>query len=156
MYDSEEENPQLSLAEFLESVALVADIDNHEPEENAVVLMTLHSAKGLEFPVVFMPGMEDGSFLDGVLSIPRMVWRKNGVCAMWESPVPGRLYLTSAVARTIYGRTDFTRESQFLKELGSDLFDEEADPIGKNSYQEGGGNIEAKSKKRYSAMNEAV
>ena len=50
------------LAEFLESVALVADIDNHEPEENAVVLMTLHSAKGLEFPVVFMPGMEDGLF----------------------------------------------------------------------------------------------
>ena len=86
MYDSEEENPQLSLSEFLESVALVADIDNHQPEENAVVLMTLHSAKGLEFPVVFMPGMEDGSFPDGVRWIRRTGWKKSAVSAMWASP----------------------------------------------------------------------
>lgn len=154
MYDSEEENPQLSLAEFLESVALVADIDNHEPEENAVVLMTLHSAKGLEFPVVFMPGMEDGLF-PGWRSLDSAdgVEEERRLCYVGITRARERLYLTSAVARTIYGRTDFTRESQFLKELDRDLFDEEADPIGKNSYQEGGGNIEAKPKKQYGAMN---
>ncbi len=154
MYDSEEENPQLSLSEFLESVALVADIDNHEPEENAVVLMTLHSAKGLEFPVVFMPGMEDGLF-PGWRSLDSSegIEEERRLCYVGITRAKESLYLTSAVARTIYGRTDFTRESQFLKELDRGLFDEAADPLGKNSYQDGGGNIEAQPKKRYSTMN---
>lgn len=154
MFDSEEENPQLSLAEFLESVALVADVDNHEPDENAVVLMTLHSAKGLEFPVVFMPGMEDGLFpgwrsLDSAEGMEE----ERRLCYVGITRAEEQLFLTSAVSRTIYGRTDFTRESQFLKELDRELFDEEADPLGRNSYQEGGGNIEAQPKKRYSTMN---
>ena len=115
--------------------------------------MTLHSAKGLEFPVVFMPGMEDGLF-PGWRSLDSAdgVEEERRLCYVGITRARERLYLTSAVARTIYGRTDFTRESQFLKELDRDLFDE-ADPIGKNSYQEGGGNIEAKSKKQYGAMN---
>ena len=154
MYDNEEENPQLSLSEFLESVALVADIDNHEPEENAVVLMTLHSAKGLEFPVVFMPGMEDGLF-PGWRSLDSAdgVEEERRLCYVGITRAEECLYLTSAVSRTIYGRTDFTRESQFLKELDKELFDEEADQLGRNSYQDGGGKIEAQPKKRYSTMN---
>ena len=154
MYDSEEENPQLSLAEFLESVALVADVDNHEPEENAVVLMTLHSAKGREFPVVFMPGMEDGLF-PGWRSLDSAdgMEEERRLCYVGITRAEERLFLTSAVSRTIYGRTDYTRESQFLKELDKSLFDDEADPLGRNSYQEGGGNIEAQPKKRYSTMN---
>ena len=154
MYDSEEENPQLSLSEFLESVALVADIDNHQPEENAVVLMTLHSAKGLEFPVVFMPGLEDGLF-PGWRSLDSAdgMEEERRLCYVGITRAEEKLYLTSAVSRTIYGRTDFTRESQFLKELDKDLFDEEADPVGQKSYQEGGGNIEAKPRRPYSTMN---
>ena len=154
MYDNEEENPQLSLSEFLESVALVADIDNHEPEENAVVLMTRHSAKGLEFPVVFMPGMEDGLF-PGWRSLDSAdgVEEERRLCYVGITRAEECLYLTSAVSRTIYGRTDFTRESQFLKELDKELFDEEADQLGRNSYQDGGGKIEAQPKKRYSTMN---
>ena len=62
IYDFEEADRNLSLDEFMERIALMADVDNHDPDEDAVVLMTLHSAKGLEFPVVFMPGMEDGLF----------------------------------------------------------------------------------------------
>ena len=58
----EKEDPNMGLAEFMERIALLADVDNHDSEENAVTLMTLHSAKGLEFPYVFMPGMEDGLF----------------------------------------------------------------------------------------------
>lgn len=153
MYDSEEENPQISLSEFLESVALVADVDNHDTDENAVVLMTLHSAKGLEFPVVFIPGMEDSLFPGWrALDSADALEEERRLCYVGITRAKEQLYLTSAVTRTIYGRTDFTRESQFMKELDRTLFHEDADPIGKNSYQEGGGNIEAKPKK-YSTMN---
>ena len=62
IYDYEEEDPNISLSEFMERIALLAEVDNHDADENAVVLMTMHSAKGLEFPFVFMPGMEDGLF----------------------------------------------------------------------------------------------
>ena len=122
--------------------------------ENLVRVMSIHKSKGLEFPVVFMPGMEDGLF-PGWRSLDSAdgVEEERRLCYVGITRARERLYLTSAVARTIYGRTDFTRESQFLKELDRDLFDEEADPIGKNSYQEGGGNIEAKPKKQYGAMN---
>ncbi len=62
IYDYEHEDSEISLAEFMERIALLAEVDNHDAGEDAVVLMTLHSAKGLEFPYVFMPGMEDGLF----------------------------------------------------------------------------------------------
>lgn len=137
MYEAEDENPEITLAEFLEQVALVADVDNHQPDENAVVFMTLHSAKGLEFPVVFMPGMEDGLFpghraLDSADGIEE----ERRLCYVGITRAEERLFLTSAVARMIYGRTEYTRESMFLKELDRDLFDEEADDIGFRSYQE--------------------
>ena len=153
MYDSEEENPQLSLAEFLESVALVADVDNHEPEENAVVLMTLHSAKGLEFPVVFMPGMEDGLFRAGVPGFGG--WHGGGTPSLLCGNYAGGGTAVSDKRRVAddLRQDGLYRESQFLKELDKSLFDDEADPLGRNSYQEGGGNIEAQPKKRYSTMN---
>lgn len=139
IYDAEDENPQITLSEFLEQIALVADVDNHQPDENAVVLMTLHSAKGLEFPVVFMPGMEDGLFpghraldtIDGLEEERRL-------CYVGITRARERLFLTSAVARMLYGRTDYTRESAFIKELyrEPELFDEESDKPGMRSYQE--------------------
>ncbi len=137
IYNAEDENSQITLAEFLEQVALVADVDNHQPDEDAVVFMTLHSAKGLEFPVVFMPGMEDGLF-PGHRALDTMdgMEEERRLCYVGITRAKEQLFLTSAVSRMIYGRTEYTRESTFLKELDKDLFDEESDGLGFRSYQE--------------------
>lgn len=122
IYDYEKDNPQISLEEFMEKIALMSDIDNHDPDEDAVVLMTMHSAKGLEFPVVFMPGMEEGLFPSR-----RASDRNDGLeeerrlCYVGMTRAMEKLYLTSSEMRTLYGRTDFTLESQFLKELDKSL-----------------------------------
>ena len=118
IYDFEKENPGLKLSDFMEKIALMADIDNHDAGENAVVLMTMHSAKGLEFKTVFLPGMEDGLFPDR-----RAHDRADGVeeerrlCYVGMTRAMERLYLSSAEERTIYGVADYTRESQFLREI---------------------------------------
>jgi DNA helicase-2/ATP-dependent DNA helicase PcrA len=116
--DAEKQGETLTLENFMEGVALVSDIDNHDPDQDAVVLMTLHSAKGLEFPVVFMPGMETGLF-PSYKSLD-----KNGdpeeerrLCYVGMTRAKERLFLTSAETRMLYGKTDFTRESMFLKEI---------------------------------------
>ena len=78
------------LSGFLEEVALIADIDNLEEGSDYVVLMTLHSAKGLEFPNVYLAGMEDGlfpSYMTITLTIRRK-WKRSAVCVMWESQEP--------------------------------------------------------------------
>ncbi len=122
IYDYEKENPQLSLAEFMEKVALMAEIDNHDADENAVVLMTMHSAKGLEFPVVFIPGMEDGLFPGWrAFDRPDGIEEERRLCYVGMTRAMQRLYLTSAEVRTLYGKTDYTKESQFLKELDKSL-----------------------------------
>ncbi|MCL1981592.1 MAG: UvrD-helicase domain-containing protein, partial [Clostridiales bacterium] len=118
IFDFEKEDPELSLEVFMEKLALMADIDNHDASEDAVVLMTMHSAKGLEFPVVFLPGMEDGLFPgwraqekeDGMEEERRL-------CYVGMTRAMDKLYLTSASMRMLYGKTDYTRESQFLKEV---------------------------------------
>ena len=127
IYDYEKENPQLTLAEFMEKVALMAEIDNHDAGENAVVLMTMHSAKGLEFPVVFMPGMEDGLFPGWrAFEKPDGIEEERRLCYVGMTRAMQRLYLTSAEVRTLYGKTDYTKESQFLKELDKSLVDGDA------------------------------
>ncbi|WP_227017703.1 DNA helicase PcrA [Sinanaerobacter chloroacetimidivorans] len=127
IYDYENENPQLSLSEFMERIALIAEIDNHDADENAVVLMTMHSAKGLEFPVVFIPGMEDGLF-PGWRSLekPGGIDEERRLCYVGMTRAMQKLYLTSAQLRTLYGKTDYTKESQFLKELDKSLVDGDA------------------------------
>jgi DNA helicase-2/ATP-dependent DNA helicase PcrA len=122
IYDYEEENPMITLSEFMEKVALIAEIDNHDAGENAVVLMTMHSAKGLEFPVVFIPGMEDGLF-PGWRSYdkPDGVEEERRLCYVGMTRAMERLYLTSAQVRTLYGKTDYTKESLFLRELDKSL-----------------------------------
>ena len=118
IYDAEKENPNITLGEFMEKIALVADVDNHDAGENAVVLMTLHSAKGLEFPVVFMPGMEDGLF-PSWRSFEKMggVEEERRLCYVGMTRAKERLYLTSAEFRTLYGKTDYTKESVFMGEI---------------------------------------
>ena len=120
----EKEDPNMNLAEFMERIALLADVDNHDTEENAVTLMTLHSAKGLEFPYVFMPGMEDGLF-PGWRAFDREdgLEEERRLCYVGITRAKNRLWMTSARTRTLYGRTDYTRESVFLRELDSKLLD---------------------------------
>lgn len=121
-YEKEVENP--NLAEFMEKITLMAEVDNHDDNVEAVVLMTMHSSKGLEFPVVFLPGMEDGLFpghraLDNIEGLEE----ERRLCYVGMTRAKERLFLTSAETRTLYGRTDYTRESQFLRELDPKLLE---------------------------------
>ncbi len=124
IYTYEEEDPNISLSEFMERIALLAEVDNHDSDENAVVLMTMHSAKGLEFPFVFMPGMEDGLF-PGWRAFDREdgLEEERRLCYVGITRAKERLWMTSAQQRTLYGKTDYTRESQFLRELDKKLIE---------------------------------
>ncbi len=140
IYDAEKENPNISLSEFMEKIALIAEIDNHDADENAVVLMTMHSAKGLEFPIVFMPGMEDGLFPSWrSFEKPDGVEEERRLCYVGMTRAKERLYLTSAEARTLYGKTDYTKESVFLRELdrsfveGDAVYQKKPQPTGYNT-----------------------
>jgi DNA helicase-2/ATP-dependent DNA helicase PcrA len=123
----EKENPLISIAEFMEKIALLSDIDNHDPNEDAVTLMTLHSAKGLEFPVVFMPGMEEGLFPgrrayekeDGIEEERRL-------CYVGMTRAMKKLFMTRAESRTLYGKTDYTLDSCFLREIDRSFVDGDA------------------------------
>ena len=118
IYDMESQESNISLSEFMERLALLSDIDNHDETEDAVVLMTLHSAKGLEFPVVFMPGMEDGLFPGWrAFEKPEGIEEERRLCYVGMTRAKTRLFMTSAQVRTMYGRTDYTRESQFVREI---------------------------------------
>ena len=122
--DLGEADEQTELSAFLEQITLMADIDNHDEDEDAVVLMTLHSAKGLEFPVVFMPGMENGMF-PGPAAFDRDggMEEERRLCYVGITRAKKKLYLTGAQVRTVYGRTDFQQESKFLEEMDSACMD---------------------------------
>ncbi|MBR4020377.1 MAG: ATP-binding domain-containing protein, partial [Firmicutes bacterium] len=93
----------------------------------AVVLMTMHSAKGLEFPVVFLPGMEDGLFPGNkAFDRPEGMEEERRLCYVGMTRAKELLFLTSASMRTLYGRTDYTRESQFLREVDKKLIEGDA------------------------------
>ena len=113
-----------ALGSFLEQITLMSDIDNHDEEEDAVVLMTLHSAKGLEFPVVFMPGMENGMF-PGVAAFDEesRMEEERRLCYVGITRAMKKLYLTGAQIRTLYGRTDWQTESLFLDEMDKECLD---------------------------------
>ncbi len=118
----EEEYADNSLAEFLESVTLSSDIDNMEETENSVTLMTLHSAKGLEFPVVFLVGMEEGIF-PGYRSIgtEKEIEEERRLCYVGITRAKNYLYLTCAKQRTMFGSTSCNPASRFLKEIPKEL-----------------------------------
>ena len=104
IFEYEKDDPELTLEDFMERVALISDVDNHNASENAVVLMTMHSAKGLEFPVVFLPGMEDGLFPGWrAYEKPDGLEEERRLCYVGMTRAKDRLYLTSAAVRTLYG-----------------------------------------------------
>ena len=113
-----------TLAEFLESITLSSDIDNLEEQQDSVTLMTLHSAKGLEFPVVFLVGMEEGIF-PGYKSInePQELEEERRLCYVGITRAKEKLHLTCARQRTIYGSTSCNNVSRFLKEIPESMLD---------------------------------
>ncbi len=110
---------------FLESVSLVADVDALDPDESTVTLMTLHSAKGLEFPVVFLIGMEDGVFPHlRSLGEPDELEEERRLAYVGITRARERLYLTSAWSRTLFGSTQYNPPSRFLDEIPAELVTE--------------------------------
>ena len=108
----------LGLAGFLEEIALISDIDNYSSESNAVTLMTLHAAKGLEFPVVFMPGMEEGIFPHGrsALDMSEMEEERR-LCYVGMTRAKYKLYLLHATSRLLYGQIQHNPPSRFLLDI---------------------------------------
>ncbi|HZN14191.1 MAG TPA: DNA helicase PcrA [Acidimicrobiales bacterium] len=110
------------LDQFLEAVSLVADADEVDDDETKVVLMTLHTAKGLEYPVVFIVGMEDGVFPHlRSLGEPDELEEERRLCYVGITRAKERLYLSHAWCRTIYGNTQYNRASRFLDEIPEQL-----------------------------------
>ena len=118
----EEENADNSLQDFLESITLSSDIDGMDEQEESVTLMTLHSAKGLEFPVVFLVGMEEGIF-PGYKSIgePQELEEERRLCYVGITRAREQLYLTCAKQRTVFGSTSYNPVSRFVEEIPEDL-----------------------------------
>ena len=120
----EEESADNTLPEFLESITLSSDVDEMQDEDNTVTLMTLHSAKGLEFPVVFLVGMEEGIF-PGYKSIgePKELEEERRLFYVGITRAKQFLHLTCAKHRTIFGSTSYNTVSRFIKEIPDNLLD---------------------------------
>lgn len=119
-----------SLSGYMEEVSLLTDIDNFNDEQQQVTLMTLHSAKGLEFPVVFLTGMEDGLFpLQRSLDEPGELEEERRLFYVGLTRAMKRAYLSGAQVRQRYGETMYSRPSRFLEEIPQDLLDYETRTI---------------------------
>ena len=130
----EEESAENGLSDFLEGITLSSDIDNVEDTDDSVTLMTLHSAKGLEFPVVFLVGMEEGIF-PGYRSMgePKELEEERRLCYVGITRAKENLFLTCSKQRTIFGSTSCNPVSRFLKEIPKDLLDGYDEAFGDNS-----------------------
>lgn len=120
----EEENEEPTLSGFLEEVALVADIDSVDGDDNQVLLMTLHSAKGLEFPFVYLAGMEDGifpSYMTITSDDPTEIEEERRLCYVGITRAMRDLTLTCAQQRMIRGETQYNKVSRFIKEIPREL-----------------------------------
>ncbi len=120
-YEKESENP--SLAGFLEEVALVSDIDSYNDEDDTVVLMTIHSAKGLEFENVYLIGMEEGIFpgSQSIYSGDEEIEEERRLAYVCITRAKSRLYITNTFSRMLYGQTNRNLPSRFLEEIPKEL-----------------------------------
>lgn len=119
-YEESAEDP--SLSEFLEDVALVSDVDRYDETANAVILMTIHSAKGLEFPIVFIPGMEEGIFPGFQAQFnPTEVEEERRLAYVAITRAKKKLYMTCTHERMLNGSTQYNPPSRFIEEIPSEL-----------------------------------
>ncbi|MBR2354133.1 MAG: UvrD-helicase domain-containing protein [Clostridia bacterium] len=132
-YEKNNEDPTLS--GFLEENALVSEVDKYDEEADAAVMMTIHSAKGLEFPVVFLPGMEDGLFpgMQTMMGGPDEMEEERRLAYVAITRAKDRLYLLRAKTRMLYGRTSANPPSRFLEEIPAELIVEDA-PYASSMY----------------------
>jgi len=123
------ENPEGDLDQFLEEMSLVANIDTYKEGENFVTLMTLHNAKGLEFKVVFIVGMEDGIFPHALsLDDIRQLEEERRLCYVGMTRAKKLLYMVNAISRNLYGGIYFNPESRFLREIPDEFIEEVKEP----------------------------
>ena len=119
-----EENPDGDLIGFLEEVSLMTDIDNYDPDADAVLMMTLHSSKGLEFPVVFIPGMEEGIFPGSQsIYVPEEVEEERRLAYVGITRAKEELNITMANSRLMFGMTSRNPKSRFSREIPEELVD---------------------------------
>ncbi len=120
----EENTGSVDLGDFLEEISLVADISEHKNQDDVVTLMTIHSAKGLEFPIVFLVGMEDGIFPHQNSFLEEGgIEEERRLCYVGITRAKEKLFLSNAKSRMMYGRTNQNPESRFLKEIDENLLD---------------------------------
>lgn len=135
--DFESKGEDISLEDFLATISLMSDIDKTEDTDNVITLMTVHSAKGLEFPVVFLVGMEEGLFPNGrAFDNEEDMEEERRLCYVAVTRAEKKLYLTSARNRTIYGRTEYCSPSRFIEEMGDSLKKKDKKPIFQKPRQE--------------------
>lgn len=122
--DFQDTNPTGTVEEFLEQVALVNDVDSFEQEESKVTLMTLHAAKGLEFPIVFLGGLEEGLFPHSrTLMNPEEIEEERRLAYVGITRAEKELYISNATTRTVFGRTSSYLPSRFIDEIPAELVD---------------------------------
>lgn len=119
----EERTGFANLGDFLEEVSLIADISNHTEDGDVVTLMTLHSAKGLEFPVVFLVGMEEGLFPHNMSLMENNLEEERRLCYVGITRAKERLYLTNAKRRMLYGKENMNIPSRFISEIDEKLIE---------------------------------
>ena len=122
--DFQDTNPSGTVEDFLEQVALVNDVDSFEQEESKVTLMTLHAAKGLEFPIVFLGGLEEGLFPHSrTLMNPEEIEEERRLAYVGITRAEKELYISNATTRTVFGRTSGYLPSRFIDEIPEELVD---------------------------------
>lgn len=144
--DFERENPDGTIEDFLADVSLLSDVDKTEDIDDSVTMLTVHSSKGLEFPVVFMVGMEEGLFpMSRALEDDKELEEERRLCYVAVTRAEKKLFVSYAKLRTIYGRTNYTLPSRFVDEMPKDLLEvdevQKTKRIGPSSARENRYNI---------------
>ncbi|MGH2828923.1 MAG: DNA helicase PcrA [Actinomycetota bacterium] len=148
----DEANPSSGVREFLEQVSLVSDADEIDPEAGSVTLMTVHIAKGLEFPVVFIVGLEDGVFPHmRSMTDPEELEEERRLIYVGITRAKQRLYLTHAFSRSLWGGSNYNPPSRFLHEIPTELIE----PVGRDAG-EAGARVQALSAKKGTLSSVAV
>ena len=131
-----ESHENADLAGFLEEAALVSDVDNYDAGADAVVLMTVHSAKGLEFPVVFLPGMEEGLF-PGMQTLhdPKELEEERRLAYVALTRAKEKIYISHVRERMLFGHTQYNQLSRFVKEIPEELISDETEQGGSRTQR---------------------